>query len=273
MSPPGEPVLDVLVPTRDRPVELATTLSGLAAQDVAFRLVISDQSAREPSYATPAAQTLLRVLRRQGRPVTAVAHLPRRGLAEQRAFLLGRARARYVLFLDDDVWLEPGALARLHTAITELGCGFVGAAVQGLSYDADPRPAELEPYEEWPGRVEPEVVRPGSAAWDRWTLHNAANPTHLGDRVPAGQWRAYKVAWVGGCVLYDRAALLGCGGFDFWTELPPEHSGEDVLTQQRVMAHHGGCGILPTGAYHLEAPTTVLDRSVDAVHHLAALTD
>ena len=51
--------------------------------------------------------------------------------------------------------------------------------------------------------------------------------------------RLYKVAWVGACVLYDRAALLACGGFDFWPELPPEHVGEDVVAQLRVMERFG----------------------------------
>lgn len=265
------PQVDVLIPTRERPVELATTLAGLAAQqDVDLRLWISDQSDHRPSFATPAAETMLRVMRHQGREVTAQRHQPWRGLAEHRAFLLSKAGARHVLFLDDDVWLEPGALARLHTALDELGCGFVGAAVQGLSYADDHRPAELEPYEEWRGAVEPETVTPDSPAWDRWMLHNAANPMHLGERLPPGQWRAYKVAWVGGCVLYDRAKLRDAGGFGFWSQLPPEHSGEDVVAQQRVMARYGGAGVLPSGAYHLEAPTTVTDRRVDAVHHLAA---
>ena len=58
--------------------------------------------------------------------------------------------------------------------------------------------------------------------------------------------------------------LDAVGGFDFWRELPPEHAGEDVLAQQRVMARAGGAGILPSGAVHLEAPTTVPDRSVQA---------
>jgi len=263
--------VDVLVPTRDRPVELATTLAGLAAQQgVDFRLRISDQSDVHPSYATSAAQTMTRVLRRAGREVTLLRHLPRRGLAEHRAFLLSQASAPCVLFLDDDVWLEPGALARLHTALDELRCGFVGAAVQGLSYLDDRRPAELDPYEEWNGPPWPEEVTPDTPEWQRWTLHNAANPTHLGERVPPGQWRAYKIAWVGGCVLYDRAKLHACGGFDFWTELPPEHGGEDALAQQRMLARYGGAGVLPSGAYHLESPTTVTDRRVDAVHQLAA---
>jgi hypothetical protein len=42
------------------------------------------------------------------------------------------------------------------------------------------------------------------------------------------------------------------------------HAGEDVLAQLRVMASHGGCGIMPSGAYHQELPTTVPDRRVDA---------
>ncbi len=264
------PQVDVLIPTRERPTELATTLAGLAGQQgVDLRVWISDQSDGRPSFDTAAAQTLGRVMQRCGSEVVTLRHLPRRGMAEQRAFLLSKAGARHVLFLDDDVWLEPGALARLHTALDELGCGFVGAAVQGLSYADDRRPAELESYEEWAGAVEPETVTPDSAAWNRWTLHNAANPTHLGERVPPGQWRAYKIAWVGGCVLYDRTKLLEAGGFDFWSQLPAEHAGEDVLAQQRVMARHGGAGVLPSGAYHLEAPTTVTDRRVDAVHALA----
>ncbi len=257
----------MLVPTRDRPVELATTLAGLAAQHgPGLRVVVSDQSAGPASFETPAARALARALRRRGVAMEFVRHLPRRGLAEHRASLLARSRAPYVLFCDDDVWLEPGALARLYSAIDTLRCGFVGAAVQGLSYLDDHRPDELAPFELWAGAPEPETVTPDTPAWRRWTLHNAANPTHLADSLGLadGQWRAYKVAWVGGCVLYDRAALLACGGFDFWRELPAEHAGEDVVAQLRVMARFGGAGILPSGAYHLESPTTVPNRAVEA---------
>ncbi|HXV93334.1 MAG TPA: glycosyltransferase [Pseudonocardia sp.] len=268
---PG-PELEVLVPTCDRPTELATTLAGLAAQDHPFALLVSDQSHGRPSYDTPPAATMLRVLRATGHPVRTVRHLPRRGLAEHRAALLARSRARYLLFCDDDVWLEPGAVARLHTAIVELGCGLVGAAVQGLSYLDDERPAELAPFERWPGPPRPERIEPGSPGWERWTLHNAANPAHLAARHvrPGERYVAYKIAWVGGCVLYDRRALDAVGGFGFWPELPPDHHGEDVLVQQRVMARFGGAGILPSGAYHLESPTTVPDRRFEARQVLRA---
>jgi GT2 family glycosyltransferase len=260
------PALDVLIPTCDRPVELATTLAGLAAQGHPFGVVVSDQSAGPASYDTPPAQTMLRVLRAGGHPVQTVRHLPRRGLAEHRAALLARSRARYALFVDDDIWLEPGAVARLHEAIVALGCGLVGAAVQGLSYAEDRRPAELAPFERWEGPPEPERIEPGTPEWDRWMLHNAANPVHLAEQHvrPGERWVPYKIAWVGGCVLYDRRVLDDVGGFDFWRELPEAHCGEDVLAQQRVLARAGGAGILPSGAYHQESPTTVTDRTVQA---------
>jgi GT2 family glycosyltransferase len=211
---------------------------------------------------------MIRVLRRRDVPVDILRNLPRRGLAHQRDFLLRQARSPYVLFLDDDVWLQPGALAGLHTAIRELGCGLVGYAVQGLSYLDDRRPAELEPYEEWTGRPQPERITHGSPEWRRWTLHNAANPTHLADRLRLrpGEWRAYKIAWVGACALFDRAALESAGGFRFWRSLPVNHCGEDVVAQQRVIERYGGAGILPSGAVHLESPTTVPDREVDAIN-------
>jgi GT2 family glycosyltransferase len=260
------PDLDVLIPTVDRPVELATTLAGLAAQDHPFGVVVSDQSTGEASYDTPPAEAMLRVLAMTGHPVRLGRHLPRRGLAEHRAALLARSSARYVLFLDDDVWLEPGTVARLHEAIVELRCGLVGAPVQGLSYLDDYRPAELEPFERWWGRPQPERIDPGTPEWQRWTLHNAANPVHLAHRHvrPGERWVPYKIAWVGGCVLYDRRELDAVGGFGFWPELPELHCGEDVLVQQRVLARAGGAGILPSGAYHLESPTTVPDRTVQA---------
>ena len=197
--------LDVLVPTRNRPAELAVTLAGLAGQDHPFDVVVSDQSDGAPSFASPTGAAMLRVLASRGHRVEAGRHLPRRGLAEHRAALLDRSRVRHVLFCDD-VWLEPGTVARLLEAITALRCGVVGAAGQGLSYVDDHRPGELAPFERWPGRPVPERIEPGTPAWNRWTLHLAANPTHLGRLHvrPGERWVAYKIAWVGGCVLYDR---------------------------------------------------------------------
>src|SRR4029450_7200083 len=106
-----EPLLDVLIPTCDRPEALAVTLTSLVAQTLtSFRVVISDQSERPdlPDGAVCAPEVLppLPLLRARGREVETHRHLPRRGLAEQRQFLLDQASARYALFLDDDVLCE-----------------------------------------------------------------------------------------------------------------------------------------------------------------------
>jgi glycosyltransferase involved in cell wall biosynthesis len=258
--------VDVLIPTRDRPAELATTLAGLAAQTDAppFAVVVSDQSDRDPPWHHPAVASMVRALRHQGRPVLLRQNLPRRGMAHQRGFLLAHSDAQYVLNLDDDVWLAPGSLARLHRAITELGCGFVGNGVHGLSYLDDVRPEQQSAFEAWTGPVTPEHLEPGDERWRRHQVHNAANLLHVTADLGLhpDEWRAYKVAWIGACVLYDRAKLIACGGFDFWRQLPPAHAGEDVAAQLAVMRRFGGAGIVPSGAYHLETPTTIIDRGV-----------
>lgn len=114
--------------------------------------------------------------------------------------------------------------------------------------------------------VRPERVRRDDPSFGRWALHNAANLTHAAAELNLApeDWRLYKVAWVGGCVLFDRDALVDCGGFGFWDQLPVDLAGEDVAAQWRVMERYGGAGILPSGAVHLESPTTVPYRETDA---------
>lgn len=265
--------LDVLVPTCRRPAALAVTLACLVGQTLpGFRVIVSDQTEEWDALGEGEVQAVVRVLRARGHPVELHRHLPRRGLAEHRQFLLDRTRAPYVLFLDDDVVLEPDVLARMLRAIRAARCGFVGSAVIGLSHAGDVRPHE-QGIEFWDGPVEPEEVRPGTRAWERHRLHNAANLHHVQRRLGLGpdRQRLYKVAWVGGCVLYDAAALRAAGAFAFWRDLPREHCGEDVLAQLRVMARFGGCGLIPSGVYHQELPTTVPDRRVDAPRVLPVL--
>jgi hypothetical protein len=262
--------VDVLVPTCNRPWALAMTLTSLAAQTVReMRICISDQSDRPDVLEQPELMAVRRLLNATGRMVEAWRHLPHLGMAEQRAFLLSRVEAPYCLFLDDDVLLENDLVERLLHAIGEQQCGFVGSALHGLSHADDVRPHQQQ-LDLWEGRVEPEQVVPESPAWERHQLHNAANLYHVQQQLglSRAETRCYRVSWIGGCVLFDSAKLREAGGFDFWPELPPQHSGEDVLAQLRVMERFGGCGIIPSGAYHMELPTTVRDRSVDAPHVL-----
>lgn len=258
--------VDVLIPTCERPAALAATLATVASQTLpGLRVVVSDQTEDDAGGIGPEATAVLRLLAARGHEVEVHRHLPRRGLAEHRQFLLSRARARFALFLDDDVLIDPDLVDRLLAAMSVERCGFVGSAVIGLSYLDDVRPHEQD-IELWDGRVVPEDVRPGRPEWERHRLHNAANLWHVQRRlgITSAKQRVYKVAWTGGCVLYDVDKLRRVGGYTFWSELPPHHCGEDVLAQLRVMARFGGCGVIPSGAYHQELPTTVPDRDADA---------
>lgn len=258
--------IDILIPTYCRPAALAVTLTSLCAQTCRdFNVIISDQTEDMDAVATGEVQAAIRVLQIHGHKVVTHKHLPRQGLAEQRQFLLEQATAPYILYLDDDLILEPYVIEYMLQAIQAEGCGFVGCGTIGLSFLNDVRPHQ-QVIEFWDGPVQPEVVESGTPQWERYKLHNAANVYHFQQRlgVTVEQPRKYRVAWIAACVLYDAAKLRDVGGFSFWKELPPNHCGEDVLAQLRVMARYGGCGLLPSGVYHQELPTTIVDRSMDA---------
>lgn len=266
--------VDVLVPTIDRLDSLIMTLSGLAAQHYhPLRVVVADQSER-PGNESETVQALCRIIEVRGGRVDWHPRPQINGIAEQRDFLLGQAESEAVLFIDDDVFLEPWVVACLQETLAQERCGFVGAFPVGLSYMDDVRP-EQQQIEYWEGPVRPERVEPESEEWQRFHLHRATNLYHASRRLPPGQVRRYKVAWVGACALYNREKLLGVGGFSFWQQLPRYHSGEEVVVQNLLMRRWGGCAIIPSGAYHAEVPTTILNDagSVDghALEHLPEL--
>jgi glycosyltransferase involved in cell wall biosynthesis len=252
--------VDILLPTYNRPLSLAITLAGITAQSLQrFRLVVADQSA-EAQIERPEVLSLKRIIEARGHEVEWHSRPPVHGIAEQRHFLLERARADYVLFLDDDVFMEPWVAAELESQIRREGCGFVGAFPTGLSFKDDERPAQ-QAIEFWDGGVQPEAIEPGMAQWERWQLHRAANLYHVARQLGPSEPRLYKVAWVACCVMYDRRKLEAVGGFSFWDRLPRYHSGEEVLVQNLLMRRWGGCGMLPSGTYHSELPSTVLNEA------------
>jgi GT2 family glycosyltransferase len=260
------PAIDVLIPTCQRSCALAVALTALAAQTWRnFRIIVSDQSDAPGAFASAEVAAVQRYLAAIGIELIALRHLPRLGMAEQRAFLLSRCEAPHCLFLDDDVIVEPDLLARLYAVMGEQQCGLVGSALHGLSHLAEHRPGQQH-IDFWDGQVAPERIEPDSDAWARHHLHSAANLFHVQQQLGLARnaTRCYRVAWVGGCVLFNTAKLRACGGFDFWRRLPAEHCGEDVLAQLRVIERFGGCGIIPSGAYHMELPTTIGARQVDA---------
>src|SRR5690606_12069298 len=122
--------VDVLIPTRNRPAALAVTLTALIGQRYQdFEVIVMDQSDATPGYDDPVCCAVIRMLRARGRPVTTLTNLPRQGLAQQRQALLECATAPYILFLDDDIILEPEAMERMVQAMDAVRCGFIGSAV------------------------------------------------------------------------------------------------------------------------------------------------
>lgn len=264
------PLVDVLIPTYNRPAALAVTLACLIGQTMRdFSVTIADQSEPDTAAESGEVQAVANVLRAHGHTVSILRNLPRQGMAQQRQFLLEQSTAPYALFLDDDLILEPYVIGSMVHAIREEGCGLVGSALIGLTHIDDVRPHE-QAITFWQGRVQPEAIRPETPEWERYRLHNAANIYNAAKQMnlSASAPQRYKIAWVGGCVLYDAEKLRSVGGFEFWKALPAVHAGEDVLAQLRVMEAFGGCGLIPSGAYHQQIPTTIADRTVDAPRFL-----
>jgi len=252
--------VDVLLPTCNRSSSFLIAMSGLAVQSVKdMRVIVSDQS-DEPIADLAEAKMLRRTIEARGGTVEWHYRAPSRGIAEQRDFLLGLAEAPAVLYLDDDVLMEPWVTAALLDTLREEECGFVGAFPAGLSWRHDHRPGQ-QAIEYWDGPVTPEAVDPGTPEWERAQLHRAANLWHASRGSDPRSRRLYKVAWVASCVLYDREKLLAVGGFSFWPRLPRFHSGEEVLVQNLLMRRWGGCAIIPSGAYYTEVPSTVLNSA------------
>jgi glycosyltransferase involved in cell wall biosynthesis len=267
-------LVDVLIPTYRRKTGLAVVLTSLFGQTCTdFNVIVSDQSEEEQAHLeSEEIQTVVHALRWRGHRVILLRHPGKHGLAEQRQFLLEQSSARYVHFIDDDVLLEPQVIERMLRVIQREGCGFVGCAATGLGYLDDVRPQQQQ-IELWEGPVEPEPFEPEAIPWERHLINNAANPLHLEQRlVTDGQVIRYKVAWIGGAnVLFDREKLLSVGGFSWWRRMPPEHAGEEVVVQFLLIRKYGGCGILPSGTYHLGLPTTVEDRQHNATELFAEL--
>ena len=226
--------VDILVPTCNRLPSLIMPMTGVANQTLGdVHVIVSDQSA-EPVEGSPVLKTLRRIVEARGGSMEWRYRVPSLGIAEQSDFLLQQAKAEYVLYLDDDVFMQPWVVERLVETIGEERCAFVGAFPSGLSFIDDVRPQQ-QFVEFWEGPVGPEDVDPDSPKWERYHLHRAANTYHVSESLPPGVFRRYKVAWIASCILYDRAKLLEVGGFSFWSRLPSHHSVEQVLVQNLLM--------------------------------------
>ncbi len=250
--------IDVLVPTIDRPESLLICLSSIAGQTYPRLNVIVSEQSRNTIEGSREAAALRRIIEARGGSLRWYHRHPSLGIAEQRQFLLSASSSDTVLFIDDDVYMEPQVVAELAAALEAHGCAFVGAFPAGLSFRNDVR-LDQQRLEFWDGKVTPESLDVGSPEWSRADLHRAANLWHAVQRLHLRHTRVYKIAWVACCILYDRRKLEAVGGFSFWPKLPRYHSGEEVVVQNILMRRWGGCAIAPSGTYHIELPSTVLN--------------
>ncbi len=269
-------LVNVLIPTFGRKTALAIVLTSLLGQTFRdFDVTISDQTDEPERYTDSLEiQTLVDALCWHGHTVTIHHNFPRRGMAQQRQFLLETATAQYVHYLDDDVALEPRVMERMLGVLRVEGCGFVGCPAVGLQYLEDIRPHQQR-IELWDGPVVPEPFTPETIPWERAPVNSAANPLHIERRLaPSGETLRYHLAWVGGAnLLFDRAKLAAVGGFSWWPRLPAVHAGEEVVVQFLMLRYFGGCGVLPTGTYHMCLPTTIEDRTHNATELFGQLID
>ena len=206
-------MITILIPTYKRVKALAVTLTSLYYQKEAeFDIVISDQSPDDVLYEDQSIQTIKRLLEIKGHSVSILKNLPARGMAQQRQFLLEQSKSKYSLFLDDDLILDDYVVRNMKQTLEKESIGFVGCAVIGLSYKNDVRPHQ-QYIELWDGGVTPETIIPKSSEWERYKVHNAANIYHVEQKFNATPDKPipYKVAWVGGCVMYDTDKLREIG--------------------------------------------------------------
>ena len=242
-------MVEVVVPEAWTPAGLATTLVSLAGQRYPAFNVASVRPQSEAASSDLAG--IAAILEARGHRVR-LADLPATAtLGRRRQALLESVAAPYLLVVDDGLFLEPDLIGRLVAAIRSTRCGFVGSAVIDLRYRGEHRVNE-QAIEFWDGPVRAEDVRVGTQAWARRRVHRGANLEHLRERLPRTRDRLYRISDIRGCVLYDTATLRAAGGFAGLGQAGDGAPlGLEAAAQLRLLAHSGGAGLFPSGAYRV----------------------
>jgi glycosyltransferase involved in cell wall biosynthesis len=204
------PVVSVIVPTLNRPLELVESLASITGQrgvDLGDLEVIVVNDGGTPI------ESVVAEARGRGLAVTAVAHPRRLGLPSARNTGLDRARGRYVAFLDDDDVFLPHHLA---TALAGLEVtGVDGVVTSCLVTDH---------------RVDPTRPVSGAVRWDvgfdslllqacnLFPVHTAVFRRPVTARLDPG--------------------LLAIEDWDFWLRLTREHDYRFIHLHQPTVVYH-----------------------------------
>ncbi len=218
--------LTVLIPTccdDAARLHLSHSLATLALQELPFdrvRVVVRDEG-HIKAMTSDAVRLVLNLLARKGLEPVYVPATTRKGIAHARRELVERftTSADLVLFLDDDMILEPGCIARLHQVLADHPeAGFV----QG---------AKIE-------------LNPGRTYWNDINQVNnerggAPKPLDFGDAA----------------LLLLRRHALEVVRWDLVTRFSVEGlTGEDVAMTLMILDRYPGWGVPEARAWHLSPP-------------------
>lgn len=217
MTIAAQHLVDVVIPTRDRPERLRRCLEALARQSFTqFRVIVVDDASE------PAAELRLSPLLRERLGVM-VLRLPRNsGPAHARNVGVAAGSAPYVAFIDDDVEPAPEMLHRLMEAMEAADSPAAPVAVVGVLLE----PADWQP-------------RP-------WNLWEARKLRGLYEQIMAGRWRPSWRQFFTGCTLVRRDSIIAAGGFDprftraedIELGIRLEHRGVSVVVEPRAIGWH-----------------------------------
>jgi glycosyltransferase involved in cell wall biosynthesis len=130
-----DPLVTVVIPTRDRWQMLSRTLRTVLTQDVALEVVIVDDASVD--------ETPLRLAEVRDPRVRTIRHDRSEGVARSRNDAIAEARAPWVAFLDDDDLWAPHKLRLQLEAVKAANAGWCWSA--SLAVDAELRPLYVTP--------------------------------------------------------------------------------------------------------------------------------
>lgn len=239
MSPPSRHDVDVVIPTRDRPEQLAATLAALWRQTSdRFGVIVVDDGGRVPAEGSTPIPAGDGPANRWVHNETSIGPGPSRNRG------VAVSDAPYIVFLDDDCLAEPTLIER-HLAALEVG------AVVSLGPILAPPHRRLEAWNHWDAdRLERRYARLGDGtAAPGWTDVYTGNlgvrrqdfeavggfddrftrqeDMELGYRL--GRLGCRLAFDAGAVVFHDSARTLGG-----WKGIPVASARFDVLTDQLV---------------------------------------
>ena len=179
----SRPLVSVCIPARDAARHLGAALEGALSQNVELEVLVGDDGSRDATAQVARATGDVRV--------RCFRHRTPIGVADNRSFLLGRARGRHVAWLDaDDVWPADSLAARVRLLEEQPGIAIVHAGFDLIGGDDEPLPP-------WDAPFDRDAIEPSATAFGNLVASNELTTSTVVARrdlqLEAGGFRA----WIG----------------------------------------------------------------------------